>query len=215
MTKEKLYDDEAEPSPEEKFAGAYEGAIIVPVSYDDLPPVVAERFEGKSKMYILPEAYIPKNFSHLYLMTHPDGMVTYVALQTKAYSGTEEELVYVLDMVDGEPAGHGEVRHRISSEKKLDYLVGLPFVGMTATYGSLDERGGGKNFARSGLGARRLVEMNACSIAEFGKTLSSAENPSPEAKRIWERFVEEGKAEIYVAHTDKEGNEYTRYRMKP
>ncbi len=202
-------------SVEGRFSGFYEGANIVPISYDELPEDVLTHIETNSSKYISPNDYLPRNFSHIYLLTHPDGSLTYIAEQTKTYSGGDtEELAYLVDYIDGEMAGYGELRNSISN--KSEYFSSKPFVGFTRTFTEEDTKGSGNGFQRQGLGARRLVEMDGYARARFGAPLNSdtilmhddAVTDESAPRRIWERFVEEGRAEMYM-----EG-QHIRYRMK-
>ena len=193
---------------EAHFAQFYPEAKLTPISYEELHDRAREYFEGSSRKFILPENYLPKNFSALHMLTHPDGRVTYIAEQTKTYSGEEsstEELAYFVDYDGDQPVGHGELRNNISDPS--EYFHAKPFVGFSRTY---------EGFERQGLGRKRLEEMNAFARARFGHPLNSdtllvsdsldAGDSAP--RRIWEKLAEEDKAESYA-----EG-EHVRYRMK-
>ncbi len=203
-----------ELTPEEKFAQMYEGASLIPITYADLPPEAVTHFEANSEKYILPKEYIPGNFSHIYLLTHPDGSETYIAEQIKNYGEGKdtEALAYFMDYIDGKPAGYGELRNNISNQN--NYFRGKPFVGFTRTYSPEDQESGGNDFQKQGLGERRLFEMNAYTESRFGAALHSDSNITPEAERVWQRFVKEGKAEAYVQPKTRDGNDVIRYRMK-
>lgn len=213
-----------EPPLEVRFSSIYEGSSLSLISYDELPITAAEHFESQSEKFILPEKYVPKNFSTIGRLSHTDGSVTYFAEQTKTYSekGESELLTYFMDYIDGEPAGYSELRYNNTSE--LGSFT-EPFVGMTRTYGPDDKKYGLNNFQKRGLGERRLIEMDAYARAVYGKSLDSDTvlvhdnidyqgNLTSSIARIWERFVEEGKAEKYVRSVLKDGSEIFAYRMK-
>lgn len=208
-----------ELSTEERFAQAYEGARISPIPYDELPPEVAEHFEGRSKMYLLPEQYIPRNFSHLYLLEHPDGSQTYIAEQVKSFGeGEKDNFVYFVDYDGDKMAGRGEIINCIETHNKD--MIGKPYPGFTRTYGPEDQEGGGRDFRRRGLGKRRIIEMDAYAQARFGYPLHSShvlihddiKTDASAPQRIWERLVEEGKAESYMEGKGKDAQ--LRFRMK-
>lgn len=214
MTQENSPEQEEE-STEEKFASAYEGASITSISYDELPEEAAKEFEARSRSFILDEEYVSRNFSRLYLLTHPSGSETYIAEQTKTIGDADnnhtEELVYLLDFVDGKPAGFGELRHNISNPS--EYYKGKPYVGYTQTY-SQDDKGVDQDYRKKGFGFRRLAEMDAYARARFSAPLHSSSSRSPEAERVWERLVEEGRAEAYLESKTNKNKESIRYRMK-
>ena len=123
-----------ELSPEEKFAQTYEGAKLEAIIYDELPPEAVEHFENNSEKFISPKAYTPRNFSHIYLLTHPDGSKTYIGEQTKNYGEGKdtEELAFFMDFIDGQPVGHGGAAAVPRTERVVSAVQARPAVGQRA-----------------------------------------------------------------------------------
>lgn len=164
-----------------------------------IPTKVMDWFEGRSAMFIHPGDYKTGNFIAFYVIHHHLGDITYAARQTKTYdaNGDTEDLVHVISLdSNGNEEEHAEIRNNISNTDP--YFREKPFVGYTTT-----EEG----FRNKGLGSRRLFIMNALSKMLYGFPLHSDTLISEEAKRLWERLVEQGKAIKY-----KEG-ERGRYKF--
>ncbi len=207
-------------SPEERFAELYEGAVLSSISYDELPNAAALHFECRAKLLVSPEEYQPKNFSHIYLLTHPDGRKTYVAEHEKSFGeGEKDQWVYFADYEGDTMAGYGDLVNNIESLHK-ENMIGKPYTNFTRTYKADDEGGGGQDFRGKGFGQRRIIEMNAYAQARFGYTLHSSSFIKPDQdanglsapERIWERLVQEGKAESFVEGKGEDAQ--TRYRMR-
>lgn len=209
---------------EERFGHLYEGASITPITYDELPDGARTYFERKSHQYAPNREYVEGNFSALARISHPDGSVTYVAEGMQEWAnGGVAPAVYFVDYVEDTPAGHAEMCFNPNATEGT--ADAAPYVGSFDTYTERDKEGGGQNFQRRGLGARRVIEMDAYAKARFGHALDSDThlvhdgvdadgNPTSSMRRIWERFVAEGKAERYVRTVTAEGEEITAYRMK-
>ncbi len=172
----------------EKFRDLY-NSEMVEVTYEDLPQNVKIHFENQSSKFILPEAYKIGNFSKLCKFPHQNGDETYVGQQDKTYdtNGATERLTYFVDTRDGEMTGYLELRLPVSDLSQ--YFKEKPFVGFTRTHSP---------FLSQGLGKRRLEEANAYSLSEHSLPLNSDSLVTEEAKRVWERLIEDDKAERYV-----------------
>ncbi len=214
-----------EPTAEDRFAGAYEGASIARISYEDLPKGAVNYFEMKSSQYTPPEKYAQGQFSHIARIDHPDSSVTYVAEGEQEWPNNMgvAPAVYFVDYIDDTPAGHAELCFNPKATAGTDDAA--PYVGSFDTYTERDKESGGKNFQRRGLGTRRVLEMDAYAKARFGQSLDSDTHlvhdgvdadgkPTSSMRRIWERLVKEEKAEQYVRAVLKDGTALTAYRMK-
>ncbi len=207
-------------SSEERFGEIYEGAVLLPISYDELPNAAALHFEHRAQLLVSPKEYKPKNFSHIYLLTHPDGRKTYVAEHEKSFEeGEKDQWVYFADYEGDTMAGYGDLVNNIESQHELN-MIGKPYTNFTRTYGVEDKEGGGQDFRGKGFGQRRIIEMNAYAQARFGYPLHSSSIIKPDQgadglstpERIWERLVAEGKAESFVEGKGEDAR--TMYRMR-
>lgn len=154
---------------------------IEKVSAEEIIPDAMEFFEINSTKYIYEEDYKPGNFEEFYIIKHDNGDLTYVAEQQKKYPDDGDEVddyekdTYFFETKGGNKIGHGELRYNISS--KDEFFIGKPFVGFTDTE---------KDYRRTGLGKRRIIEMNAYSQMRYKLSLHSSTTITPEAKKLWE-----------------------------
>ena len=96
--------------------------------------------------------------------------------------------------------GHSELRFNIKcAEENEKYFKNKPFTGFTSTEESA---------RRTGLGTRRIFLMNAYAQMNYGFPLYSDTAISEGAKKMWEKLVQQGKAERF-----KEGP-HDRYVLK-
>lgn len=171
---------------------------LIEISYDDLPIEVKKHFESQSGKFILPEAYKERNFTKLYMFTHPNGDVTYIGQQDKEYDTNKEteRLTYFADIRGEEMIGYLEMRLALTNLSQ--YFKGKPFVGFTRTK---------EGYFGEGLALRRLEEANAYALAEHGLPLNSDSLVTDEARGVWSKLISEGKVEDY----DEKGK--IRYRF--
>jgi hypothetical protein len=115
-----------------------------------------------------------------FLVAGLNGLGTYVMKQENRVDASPvHHNVYVVDAFDGQVAG-------IS---KLVYEPGIanasPMTAGTITRGE---------YAKRGLGTRRMEILNALSLRWFSQPLHASSNQSPQALSIWKKFVATGKA---------------------
>lgn len=131
-----------------------------------------------------------------------EGLTTYSFMYEFPNSGTEGERVTEILAADldnaGIPLGFGEISLVTGLDKPR--IKNKPYVAYTETL----EAG-----LHKGLNARRLKVMNELAKQYFGFPLHSdrSGDTEPEARRSWDRLVDEGYAEQY------EDNETLRYRF--
>lgn len=153
----------------------------------DLPDTVLERLEELAMRYVSFQRYVPGRFHDVQKLTVDEENTLYVARTIKEYLGAgTEESTFVIDVVGDEIAGEGEIRYHLTNDSA--YYKDKPFVGFTET----DQK-----FQRGGLGARRLRVMNALAQQKYGKPLHSDTVITEGARRLWEKFVVEGRARMY------------------
>lgn len=183
--------EELKNLPESTVAHRFEklfDAELVEVGYKDLPPQIAEYLETQSRKLVRDETYRVGNFDTLYSFTHANEDITYVGQQDKTYdtNNRTERLTFFVDTREGEITGYLEMRLALTDLQR--FFKNKPFVGFTRTH---------ESFQKQGLALRRLEEANAYSLAEYGFPLNSDTLLTDEAKRVWERLVEAGRAEQY------------------
>jgi hypothetical protein len=139
-----------------------------------------------------------------YVVSHPDGGAETYVMQSARYptrpspgnghrAFSETSLVDVLQ--DGGPAGvitgEGAIRFTAvpGDERDVEEDDGKAIVSWNET-----EEG---YFGR-GFGRRRLLVMNAASMMLYDSVLHSGTTLAPEARRLWEKFAEEGIAKPYT-----------------
>ncbi len=172
------------------FEHHFPSGTIESVALSAVPKPAMEYFESKSKRYLNPHNYIPKNFSASWIITHENGDQTYVAKQTKwlATPKETETLLYLVDMRGKKKIGFGWLYQNIS--KPSPYFIHKPLVGYTCTVNS-------RNLRRKGLGTRRLFVMNALSQMVYGHPLNSDTDIEDEARGVWQKLVRQGFARAY------------------
>lgn len=173
-------------------------AVIERIKLEDIPEPVLEIFERKSHSLIKDEDYKQGNFEDLFKIVYSEKEIIFAASQNKTYhNGETEDLVYLVDTINGEMSGYSELRMALT--KQTEFFKDKPFVGFTQTEEPL--RG-------LGIGETRLRIMNSIAHAKYGHPLHSDTLLQESAKRIWERLVENGEAEKF-----SEG-EHERFRFK-
>jgi hypothetical protein len=191
------------PSLAQKFESLYQ-AEMSSVAYEDLPEVVRSHIESESRHLIHRDKYREGNFSKILCFTHENGDITYLAQQDKQY-GTDDEterLTYFVDTRDGVMTGYLEMRWALTDMS--DYFKNKPLVGFTRTQ---------EGYFKEGLAERRLRQANAYSLSEYGYPLNSDSRLSKEARKVWERLVDAGLAELYFDGRDSEGDPIERFRF--
>lgn len=168
-----------------KFKEYFPQGDIREITQENIPDFVRELFERKSQQFVDIKDYRPRNFQRFFLITHSDNSKTYVAQQTKTYNTNKntEILSYFVDSSDEEVLGYSELRFNISN--RSEYFQDKPFVGYTNTE---------QKYRKKGLGTRRLLMMNAFSKALYSLPLYSDTLVSGDAKPVWEKLVDQGKA---------------------
>ena len=149
----------------------------------DVPKIVFDKFKERNQGY-----YDEKNvdvgaYDAFFTIKHPNGDVTYLAEQTGSYDteGDTEEMTYFVDTRESEILGYGELRNNLTNRSE-DYKD-KPYVGYTRTEDA---------HARQGLGARRLLEMNAVSEMKYGLPLHSGIIIEPRITSLYEGLVKKG-----------------------
>lgn len=159
-----------------------------PMEVVDMPEAVQELLEDLAARYQNFERYVPGRFHDVQKVAIGPDDVLYIARTVKEYGGEAgtEESTFVVDVKEGGIAGRGEVRYHLTNNE--DYFKDKPFVGFTETE---------KEHRRAGLAERRLRLMNALSQQKYGKPIHSDTVITEEARRLWEKLVDEGKARMY------------------
>jgi hypothetical protein len=180
------------------FKKYFPDAEICEVGLADIPKKVLEYFEFKSSQFLDPDKYKKNNFENFFVVRHRDGLLTYVAQQTKDYNDNDvEKLTFFADYKNDAVVGRAELRLKIKCAKEKEpYFKNKPFVGWIETK---------ENLRKSGLGTKRLFLMNSVSQMCYNLPLYSDTVNSPEMKSLWEELVKSGMATKF-----KEGD-YDRY----
>lgn len=183
------------------FQDFYPSGQIESVEYTDLPDCAIQRFEGASRRFISPKDYRPHNFHYYFHVTYEDTIHTWVAWQTKPiYPYGAETTLYLCDTLqNGEKIGHSEVRYNLTDDNP--FFVMKPFVGYNETDPS---------YVKKGYGTRRLIVMNALSLALWNYPLHSdtliagrrSENESSETD-LWKSLVAKGLVRTYIERNMK------------
>lgn len=173
------------PEPEEPIA------VIGP---NQVPPLVtadlfsdtAHRLGGSTKI---------ENFDALHVLKYGDLSTAYFATYSLRYANgkVQETNTLVTDVSpDGQIVGKGRIRYILPGITSEAY-AGYPFVGWTATIE------GARN---SGLGMRRLLEMNTIANEVYDMPLRSGTKIEPAAESLWLKLVERGLAVAPVAENN-------------
>lgn len=159
------------------------GRIATIAELEEMPPVVTEHLVASSRTNLHPDDIKPV-FDGMFRIDYPNRSTTYGAYLVKASirDAHVEENIYVIDTVDGLSAGHGEIRKILFSDDKQ--VIKMPFVGFTST---------SEDFAKMGLGRRRLETMNALTQGLFDQPLHSGARSTTFAERIWQGLSTEDK----------------------
>lgn len=128
-------------------------AVLVPVSYEELPDAAVKRFELYAARFLHPDDYRPGNFSKI-LKTVYDGSELYVALQIK----NDQSMAYLYGEKDGETEFWGEIGDHLKVEWDSSYLY---FIGVA------------EKFRRTGVAGKKIGVFDAVSRFAFGKPLRS------------------------------------------
>jgi hypothetical protein len=173
----------------EVFKHYFPGGQIANCALDVLPVTARKFFEQRAQMFG-PEKYVPGNFTHLFLITHPNGDQTFVATETKIHSdeGGPDEWAYLIEYN--------------SDNAKLGYAVMRRAKSPTTPHFS-DKPYGDHNYTEDGfrkhaLAVRRLKIMNALSQMLYGMPLNSDIGLSLDyRKSVWDELVSTGQAKAY------------------
>jgi len=176
------------------FRKFFPEAEIGEVGIDGIPPGILDYFEDKSRRFISPGDYQPRNFNGFFVARHQNGDVTYSAKQIKKYpdsgdhQGDTEESTYFVDMRDDRLTGRGELRKSLTDTS--EYFKDKPFAGWIST-----EEG----YEREGLATRMIMMMHAMSEALYGQPLySDTIIESEKMVHLWKKLVKEGKAKKFT-----------------
>jgi hypothetical protein len=172
----------------EVFKQYFLGGQIAKCEPDALPVTARDFFEDRARMFG-PKEYAPGNFTHLFLISHPNGDQTFVATETKNHkdAGGPDEWAYLMEYnSDGVKLGSAVMRRAILAT--TPHFADKPYA---------DHNNTETDFIKHGLAIRRLKMMNALSQMLYRMPLNSDIGLSAENCRRWEKLVAEGQAVAY------------------
>lgn len=174
----------------EKFKpfGTYDALLQKDLDINHVDPVVS------SSLLACAEGQVGKKnirtFENLQKIAYPDGSESYLAsMSFKNLNNIGDmDAVFVIDIVNGKYVGHTDVIywHHPSYPG--------PFVANTHTDELLDPNDETSKLRQLGLGKRRYELSNHFCQEYIGLSLYCG-YPNDDARPIWERLVDEGKAE--------------------
>ena len=187
-----------------KFHKYYSQGRIERTELDSIPLCALKLFEGYSMQLILPEDYVPRNFSNVLVLSHDNSYNTYIVSQIKRFHnvGTHTESLLYLGDVNSKNELLGKITLIFNLTSESVYFKNKPRVGFHETFIN----------PRQGLGARRLRVLNALSMAIYDLPLNSDSLLMSYAGNLWEKLVSTGEAIKYKDGTNDRFN--TRYRFK-
>lgn len=168
----------------DRFREIFKHAEIHKIAYADIPDYVRDFLEGQAQKFIDPENYRIGNFSDTFQIDHKNADRSFVARTIKTFSNPDatEDSIYVADTREDELIGYAEIRY--NHDQESPFFRDKPFVGITRT----------TKHPRTGLGTRRIEEMNALTEMIYDQPLYSDTTMTEEAVQMWEKLVDNGNA---------------------
>lgn len=166
---------------------------IAEVSRSDIPVKAEEVFRMHGALHTMDADVSLRQFDHFYQIEGM-GVISYVAEHEKLLAvGEVERSTYIYDTTinSGDAVGFGEMRLGISDTSA--YFKDKPFVGYTKTF----HRENGEDYRRHGYGMRRLYALNLAARTLYNLSLHSDTNRSDAATRLWQKLVDNRRAEQY------------------
>lgn len=176
----------------EKFVEQLKGARIEEIDLDNIPEVVMEHLENKSKFLTDIRKWEAKNFNKSWVVSHENGEQTFIASQIKESRKLEEEWYFFVRVVGGQIMIYADLINTLECpEEQKEINENKPYIQSLFLGREKDTKS--YKMKRVGYGESLVDEMGVFVNSFLNKKMYFDTNLSSDAERFLKRLEEKGK----------------------